>query len=141
MFEALRSLPTRFGITGGDVWTVALVFVASFVGSLLIVTFLAVRMPADYLSPRRQQATGPLWLRVLTAGVKNVLGVALIGIGIVLSLPGVPGQGFLTILVGLMLTDIPGVRRLERAIARRPGIRKSLNALRARFGRPPIATE
>ena len=138
MFEALRSLPTRFGITGGDVWTVALVFVASFVGSVAIVTFLIVRMPADYLSPRRQRATGPLWLRVATATVKNLLGIALIAVGIVLSVPGVPGQGFLTILVGLMLTDIPGVRKLERAIARRPGIQKAMNALRAKFGKEPL---
>lgn len=138
MLEFFRNLPGRIGITGGDVWTVALVFTATFVGSIAIVTFLIVRMPADYLSPRRRGHEGPLWLRVATASLKNVLGVALIAVGIVLSVPGVPGQGFLTILVGLMLTDIPGVRRLERAIARRPGIHKAMNALRAKFGKEPL---
>ncbi len=138
MIEFFKDLPGRIGLTGGDVWTVALVFAASFVGSIAIVTFLIVRMPADYLSPRRQGHAGPMWLRVTTATVKNVLGVALIAVGIVLSVPGVPGQGFLTILVGLMLTDIPGVRRLERAIARRPGISRAMNALRAKFRKEPL---
>jgi hypothetical protein len=40
--------------------------------------------------------------------------------GIILALPGVPGQGILTVLIGVMLLEFPGKRRLERAIVGRP---------------------
>lgn len=138
MLPALAALP-RF--SGGDAWTFALLFAGTFVGSIAIVTFLVVRMPADYLSPRRRPPGGPAWLRATTAVLKNLIGIALVAVGVVLSLPGIPGQGVLTILVGLMLTDLPGVRRLERALARRPAVQRALNSLRARFGREPLRLE
>jgi hypothetical protein len=73
--------------------------------------------------------------------LKNLAGVILVLIGIVLSLPGIPGQGILTILVGLMFTDLPGVRRLERSLVRRHGVRRALDTIRAKFGREPLKVD
>jgi hypothetical protein len=56
----------------------------------------------------------------------------------VLSIPGIPGQGVLTMLVGVLLLDFPQRQRLERALLGRPGVLPALNRLRARFGRPPL---
>ena len=70
--------------------------------------------------------------------MKNLFGVFLVALGIVLSLPGVPGQGVLTILMGAMLLDFPGKRRVERWLLRRRGVFTSINRLRARFGRRPL---
>jgi hypothetical protein len=70
---------------------------------------------------------------------KNLLGAALVVVGAVLSLPGVPGQGLLTILVGLLLCDLPGKRALVLAVVRRPAVRGAIDRLRARFGRAPLA--
>ena len=47
-----------------------------------------------------------------------------------------PGQGILTIAMGLVTADFPGKRRIERWLVARPGILKSLNWVRARAGRP-----
>jgi hypothetical protein len=69
---------------------------------------------------------------------KNVLGVILVIVGIILSLPGVPGQGLLTILLGLMLLDLPGKRRLEQRLVRRPSLLRVINGLRVRYGRAPL---
>jgi hypothetical protein len=80
-------------------------------------------------------------VRVAIAILKNVAGVALVLVGIVLSFPGIPGQGILTILVGLMLTDLPGVRKLERALARRRSVRRALDTIRVRFGREPLKVD
>ena len=52
-----------------------------------------------------------------------------------------PGQGLLTILVGLLMLDIPGKRRLELAIVRRGPVLGSINKLRARFRRPPLRVD
>jgi hypothetical protein len=106
--------------------------------SLAVVTFFVVRIPADYFSNERQPPASSVWARVAIAVLKNVAGVALVLVGVVLSLPGIPGQGILTILVGLMLTDLPGVRRLERALVRRRGVKRALDAIRAKFGKDPL---
>jgi hypothetical protein len=73
--------------------------------------------------------------------LKNLLGVFLVGLGIILSLPGVPGQGLLTILLGLIMLDIPGKRPLEARIIKRPAVRAAINKLRARFNKPPLVLD
>jgi hypothetical protein len=64
--------------------------------------------------------------------------VLLVALGIVLSLPGVPGQGLLTVLLGVMLLDFPGKSRLEQKLLSRPSIVNAINKLRARFKKPPL---
>ena len=77
-------------------------------------------------------------LRVLGIAAKNLAGTVLILLGIIMALPGVPGQGFLTILIGLTLVDFPGKRKLERSLVRRKAVLGAVNQLRARFGRPDL---
>jgi hypothetical protein len=62
-------------------------------------------------------------------------------LGIIMAVPGVPGQGTLLILTGLTLIDFPGKRRLERSLIRRPSVLKLINGLRQRFQRPPLEIE
>jgi hypothetical protein len=70
--------------------------------------------------------------------LKNVLGIVLIILGILLSLPGVPGQGILTILLGLIMLDIPGKRPLEAKIIQQPKVLAAINSLRARYHKAPL---
>jgi hypothetical protein len=58
-----------------------------------------------------------------------------------MSLPGVPGQGVLTILLGVMLLDFPGKRRLEYKLISQPRVFNNINRLRARFDKPPLELE
>ena len=62
----------------------------------------------------------------------------LVALGIILSLPGVPGQGILTILLGIIMLDIPGKRPLEARIIQRPSVLSAINNLRAKFNKPPL---
>ena len=102
--------------------------------SLAIVLRLALALPEDYFEVERPPLAS--W----TAGrlARNGAGMVLIAVGAALSIPGMPGQGVLTILVGLFLVDFPRRQQLERALARRAGVLPALNRLRARFGRPPL---
>ena len=52
-----------------------------------------------------------------------------------------PGQGLLTMLIGLLLLDFPGKRALERRVVRRPKILAFLNRMRDRRGREPLRLE
>src|SRR5689334_20147098 len=116
----------------------ALIFVGTFCINLAIVSFILVKIPANHFSKSRKTKfwSGPHPL-LHAAGVvgKNIGGVLLVAIGIVLSLPGVPGQGLLTVLLGIMLLDFPGKHRLEQKLLSRPSIVNAINRLRARFGK------
>ncbi len=67
---------------------------------------------------------------------KNLLGYLLIVAGIAMLV--LPGQGVLTILLGVILVDLPGKYRFERWIVARPLVLKSINRLRQRAGRDPL---
>ncbi len=119
----------------------AVIFLATFVLSLAIGTFILVKLPPDHFqttSKRKFLDDRQRWVRFTATIAKNVLGIILVLVGIVLSIPGVPGQGILTILLGVMLLDFPGKRRLEEAILSRPKVRGAINRLRHRFGKPPL---
>jgi hypothetical protein len=112
----------------------ALVWVLLTAGSLAIVLRIVLALPEDYFEVDQPRLTS--WTATRIA--RNGAGVVLVAVGAVLSIPGVPGQGVLTILVGLFLVDFPGRQQLERALARRARVLPALNRLRARFNRAPL---
>lgn len=123
-------------------WWLAGVSVLAFLGSLVAIPVMVVRMRPDYFlgdlpddSWRRQHPVVRNLLRV----AKNALGVTLVITGAVLSLPLVPGQGIVTVLLGLSLIDFPGKRSLELRLARQKPVLKAINWIRARADRPPLS--
>jgi hypothetical protein len=117
------------------------IFVLSMALSFGAIAIVMVKIPTNYFSSHYQQDFMPNSSWVVRWGavlVKNILGVFLILLGIVLSLPGVPGQGILTILLGLIMLDIPGKRPLEARIIKRPAVLSAINRLRAKYGKPPL---
>jgi hypothetical protein len=114
--------------------------VATAIISLVVVAIVLARLPADFFvnpEARRPIDRHPV-LKVLLYIVRNLFGYFLIVLGVVLSLPGVPGQGVLTILMGVLLIDFPGKHRAERWLLMRRGVLTAVNKLRARLGRPPL---
>ena len=75
-------------------------------------------------------------LRLIFRGLKNVAGGGLVLLGLAMLV--LPGQGILTILIGLTFLDFPGKRRLEIWIVRRPSIRYVLDRVRKKAGRPRL---
>ena len=91
-------------------WTLLVIvsgisFIASIVGS----TMLLMSLPADYFRTRKRirRIQNPVF-RICLSSLKNLFGGLLVVVGILLSLPGIPGQGILTILTGLIISDFPG---------------------------------
>ena len=116
------------------------VSVITFVGSLLALPWLVARLPADYFLHEHREHD---YRRDRHPGVHLMLVVLKNGLGSLLVLGGVamlvlPGQGLLTILVGLMFTDFPGKYQLEKRLAARPRVLRALNWMRGRAGRPPL---
>ena len=119
-----------------------LIAVGSVVVSVVATMLALIYLPADYFceppvdaSPSRRHIS----LRILVNIARNLAGASLVLVGVVLSLPGVPGQGLLTILLGVMLMQVPGKRRLERKLIAMPVVQRATERIRRRFGRPPFA--
>ena len=138
----LPSLP--YGLEWSDILWAAGIFLLTFTVSLIVVGVLVVLLPAKFFldSQNRQlwvdQHPAVRWMGIIA---KNLLGLLLVLIGLGLSVPGIPGQGLLTLLIGVILLDFPGKRRLERKIVGRPRVLRTLNRLRARFHRPPLIVD
>ena len=114
-----------------------------FVASLLLVPALGVRIPADYFEgeerpPGRWSHRHPLVRLILMIG-RNILGILFIGAGVAMLV--LPGQGLLTVLVGVLLIDFPGKYRFERWLLSRPRVHRAINWLRRRAGAEPLRLE
>ncbi len=111
--------------------------------SVVTLPVVAVLLPADLLQRldrepgealpaddwRRRHPAARWTLRVL----KNLAGgvLALLGLAMLV----LPGQGLITLVLALLLLDLPGKRALERRLLNHPRVLKPLNALRRKFGR------
>jgi len=102
-----------------------------FLAGLAITPFLIAAIPDDYFENRkRPKSTSPpfsaAWL--IKKAFKNILGITLFISGIAMLL--LPGQGLLTLMIGLFLMDYPGKYRLEKKLLSYPLILNSINWLR-----------
>lgn len=120
------------------IWLATLLSLAMFVGSLILLPFLIVRLPADYFlrKPVRDWPTRHPAVHLTIVIVKNVLGAILVLAGFAMLV--LPGQGLLTILMGVALLDVPGKRHLERRIVQIKPVRQAANWIRNRYGRKPL---
>jgi hypothetical protein len=105
----------------GWVWAVSVLSVLMFVGTLVAIPIMIVRMPDDYFvrQPIRDWPSRHPAAHIAMVVLKNFVGLTML-------------------LIGITLVDFPGKRPLERwVIAHRP-IHQAANWIRHRYGRPPL---
>lgn len=108
--------------------------------AIVLIPVVVTRIPRDYFLYR--EAPPLPWsrshpaLRIVLTGFKNVVGACLVlaGIGLLV----LPGQGILTLLIGLALLDFPGKRAMELRLVRIRSLRRLLNWMRTRAGKEPL---
>ena len=108
--------------------------------SALSIGYFIKQIPYDYfLNDKRSiseyKNKNPIFW-IITLALKNIVGYCLIIGGILMLV--LPGQGLLTIFVGLMLSDYPGKFKLERRIIKTRLILKTINWYRGKSNIPPI---
>jgi len=110
-----------------------------FVGTLIAIPFILVRLPADYFDVRVprpwMQDHHPL-LRIVGHIVKNALGAVFVFAGFLMLF--LPGQGILTMLIGISMLDFPGKRNIEAKLIGQPTVLGVINGMRKRRGKPPL---
>lgn len=107
-----------------------------FLVSLLVFPLIIILLPHDYfIRPETSFVTlNPL--RMLLRVLKNALGYLLIVAGILMLF--LPGQGLLSLLLGVSLINFPGKRRLELRLLRFRGVRRSVAWIRQKANRRPV---
>jgi hypothetical protein len=112
----------------------------TFLGTLLVLPIVVTWIPADYFVRDQRQgrhrdgtSTVPHLLRLVG---KNLLGMVFVLMGVALLV--LPGQGILTILLGLMLMNFPGKYALERRLVQQPAVLGAINWLRAKAHQPAL---
>jgi hypothetical protein len=121
-------------------WWLAAASLAAFIGTLIAVPWWLARIPSDYFTRRGQQRRAvkvrhPV-LHTMELIMKNLLGLVFLLAGVAMLF--LPGQGILTILVGIIFLNFPGKSRLERWAVSRGVVLRSINWLRQRKGSPPL---
>jgi hypothetical protein len=128
-------------IDEATIWYLAAFSIVSFIGTLLLVPVLVIRIPEDYFAEKKRHRWEP-WahehplIRWSLLIAKNSLGYIIIVLGIAMLV--LPGQGVLTILIGIMFINFPGKYRLERWVVMRAPVLNTINKLRQRAGRAPL---
>ena len=138
--DLINALIVWFSNHPGILITLGVSSVFIFILSIAGISWFVAQIPDDYfLSTKRQRTKWgqekPI-LRLLFLLVKNIVGIFLIFAGLLMII--LPGQGFLTIVTGLLLINYPGKFKLEQKIVAMPSIFKALNWIRKKANKNPL---
>ncbi len=121
-------------------WFLGAFSAVSVVAAIFLTPWAISFLSADYFMPGRGRIrtfrSRHSLIRWAGLILKNVGGGALVISGI--ALLALPGQGLLTILVGLALMNFPGKRSLELRLIRLPMVLRAMNWIRRRGGKEPL---
>ena len=119
--------------------TLTVLSLVFFVGSLIAIPYILVRLPSDYFDIRVARPWmkdhHPI-LRVLGHVAKNVIGGIFLFAGFLMLF--LPGQGILTMLIGISMLDFPGKRKIEAKMIGQATVLNVINSMRKKFGKPPL---
>jgi hypothetical protein len=110
-------------------------------GGFVVVGIVLVKLPPNYFGDsavRHLLPNAHPLVRCTAVFLKNLLGTTLVVLGLIMSVPGIPGPGIMTVVIGLMLLDFAEKRRWARWVTSRPPILRAVNGLRAKYGKPPF---
>ncbi len=108
-----------------------------FIVSLLAIPFLVAKIPVDYFDENRVDWNPQPTIKTrLIKVLKNIVGIIVLIAGVIMLVT--PGQGLLSILLGIVLIDFPNKRHWERRIISNDKVLSTLNWLREKRGAPPF---
>nr|WHW29751.1 hypothetical protein [uncultured bacterium] len=111
--------------------------VFALIATLLALPWFVAALPADYFAGNSlgRDVKKYIGLRaIVVLAIKNVLGMVLILAGIAMLV--LPGQGLLTLFVGLVLCDFPGKDALSLKLVQQKSVLATLNRMRRAKNKP-----
>jgi hypothetical protein len=122
-------------------WWVGILSIATFVGTLIVIPILVVRIPADYFKRKGQKQESCYknrYAAICFIGLvfKNLFGALFVLAGVAMLF--LPGQGLITILIGIMMLNFPGKFALQLRIVQQPNVLRAINWMRTKADRPAL---
>ncbi len=119
---------------------IGIMSVVTFLGSLIIIPILIINMDDDYFETKKKDTEDRSkafnFFAIIIIVVKNILGILFVLAGVLMLV--LPGQGIVTILIGISIANFPGKRKLELKLIRLTAIHNAINWIRAKAKKPPI---
>ena len=99
-------------------WALGIFSIICFLVSLVVIPWLVIRLPRDHFVRRGRVPVQAVYStrQMVWFVVKNTVGMVFVFTGVAMLV--LPGQGILTILIGVGLMDFPGKHRFERMVLR-----------------------
>ena len=105
--------------------------------TIAMTLWVIVKLPKDYFSSPRKEVTKKIGLQSVAIKIaRNCLAVVLIVSGVVMLV--LPGQGLLTILIGVIVMDTSYKHHLEAKLMQQAKIKSALNKIRKRYNKQPF---
>ena len=121
-------------------WLLGFLSLVMFIGTIIALPLIIIYLPARFFNPMEIAAQraekGQSASRMALIVLKNVVGAVLILAGLLMLV--LPGQGLVTLLIGLSLVNFPGKRRLVCRILQQPRVLGFINRIRTAANRPPV---
>ena len=102
--------------------------------SLFLLKYVILRLPEDYFITASSISKSPQ--KIIVRVAKNAVGFLLTICGIILLFT--PGQGMITILIGLCLIDLAIVNQFKKKIINNSQVQKALNWIRTKKSVKPF---
>ncbi len=117
-------------------WLLGIGSIGLLVGTALLIPLAIILLPVDFFAriPEKPFTRRHPLVAFLLIILRNALGGVLLIAGIIMLF--VPGQGLLTILMGLALIDFPGKHTLLLRMISNPRIYEAANGIRRWAGKP-----
>ena len=133
MFDFLHSHETLF-------FWLTIIGILGLLGSVILIPWILIQLPSDYFHEKERKkcpwGNCPAILRTIVIILKNIIGVILLISGFIMLF--IPGQGLLTMIVGIVLMDFPYKYKLLRWAIDHPKILSTINALREKANKDPF---
>lgn len=112
----------------------------AFVVTLVAIPMLVIHIPADYFTREKRNSNDSprkhSLLHLVGLILRNLIGIVFIVAGIAMLM--LPGQGIITLLIGLMLLNFPGKLALERRIIEHQSVLRAMNWMRCKAQKPEL---
>jgi hypothetical protein len=129
-----------FHLHENALWLIGTLSLFAFVVTLVAIPMLVIHIPADYFTrEKRYPNESPRKHSLLHFGgliLRNFIGIVFIVAGIAMLV--LPGQGIITLLIGLMLLNFPGKLALERRIIKHQSVLRAMNWMRFKAQKPAL---
>lgn len=112
----------------------------TFVGSLFAIPWIIGKLPVDYFIHHRRVVEArherhPALARIIFAA-RNIAGILFLAAGMAMLV--LPGQGIITMLIGISFMDFPRKHKIVDNLIRRERIMNLLNWIRRKEKKPPF---